>query len=562
VIETIKVGLKMRKVLALVLILSMVPALARAAQDEELNVTGPAKIFFPNSLSYSSDNYRKAFESLLETTIPHENPNFGGIDNFSPTSSNYNYNSAPFGNCGRLNAMGAGALAYKKGSRYRFRSGVGHVISELNIGKKWYVVETYGQLGNRQFIKNEDEDDGSGNPFFSLDELTPDPRSGEPSRILKEVGNKNIETYYSKIAPPPKREWTPKFWLPPEITIQKDERLTLRGAGFTGLDLLATGSLPGRRLADKPMNTRTAELQEAQIRRPLDVEVRRFRVEQPFLLFGVSLAFKKGAARPQTVLPIQAYDTLKVYPAAPKWAVPLQDILSESNSSKADQGKAPGGAKVKETIVPSELGWRAWIRNLLQYVGLRKSQKKTVISSAPIVGEKGLSWLQDWTFLGKGKKQIGRREIRLEGEGKNYSTLKLNTSYVNRSEKKELIWVPFFYRSDTPIARGDGNPVAQVQYGSGSYNVYPRRRSFQYADIIVPLEPGEALKLKVVTFPGKSISIYSIGEPANVSDVISPESPLMAADIDWSGLSEEWVDIVELEYKLMVNPFFKASVEK
>ena len=92
------------------------------------------------------------------------------------------------------------------------------------------------------------------------------------------------------------------------------------------------------------------------------------------------------------------------------------------------------------------------------------------------------------------------------------------------------------------------------------HNIYVRSRELQYADIFVTLKPGQELSLQLNVFPESLLDITTFGIPTNLSDVISPRNPLSAAEVDWSDLSRAFGDSLELEYKLMVNPWFRPTL--
>jgi hypothetical protein len=410
-------------------------------------------------------------------------------------------------------------ISYRDGSRYRFRSGVGHVITEVQIKGDWYVVETFVRNGDRFLIRDNDKD---GVPFFRLDELTPDPKTGKtrpvwdgfrgrdgPSGVIY---HKPVSDYYSVIQPD-KHEVIPPVWLSPEIKVGPGERLTIREADFTSLDLMESGSLPGQSLTGAPLSVPLKRLKEAVVRRPVDKINGRVGTEHPFLLHGVSLRLREDQKKPdQWPFPLLANDAVKVFPKAPAWAIDSRTVIRPTD-------RPPPGSE-----------------------------------NAP-------RWYWNWRLF-KGRQHILPGSVLLVGQDTDQTSLELRGGYKNLTSKIQLIWFPMVYRTDTPTPRGVAEPVAQIRYTTSYFNVYPRRRSLYYADLVFPVDPGDTLSVAIVVEPKKRMEILSLGEPVNISDVISPSNPVYAADIDVSGVPSEWKDKVALEYRLMVNPFLLGSVQK
>src|SRR5262249_53394009 len=169
-------------------------------------------------------------------------------------------------------------------------------------------------------------------------------------------------------------------------------------------------------------------------------------------------------------------------------------------------------------------------------------------------------WLDDWQVTRGAALDTGNGVIVSNPDGTFGQIDWRGGAYTNSSAEQQFLWIPIVYRTDTPTRPGDGDPVATVLAGDRTFNLYTTDRDLHYKDIIVTVDPGETVNISMLVGAGKSIDILAFGTLVNIADILSPENPAYALDVDLSGLPADYRAQVDLQYSLMVNPYLTNEI--
>ncbi|MFM9938975.1 MAG: calcium-binding protein [Hyphomicrobiaceae bacterium] len=443
-----------------------------------LAFSGGVQLDFGNSISYASDNILQSFRNLLVTSQPANSPVFGGIEDSALGNAAYFYNSGPFGNCGLLNGIGAAYLSFTFGAEFRYRySTAGHVITEIDLGDGWHIVETYGRRGANNLIDST-RPEGE-HPFYTLVELQEALRNGDPTQIWLDVAQP-IRDYYGDrgavvLAPAPTDPiYTNSHWSPTALTLAANERATLQRAESTLSDLYGIGALA-------PLDVSVPDgMTGVTVTRSLPPSGTGFEhIETSHLITDVKLQQKPGDIDVTTYYPAMAYDSVKLYPVAPTGTVALSSFT-------------PGIAQ---------------------------------------------DWTEQWTLVRGSLFEASRGAIIQDGTT-GAARLTLNQTFTNAASTAVSLWLPLAFRTDTPIATGDAaaGPLAILHVGNQSIEITAADMALHYRDLVVTVPAGATVNLSLDLSPGRSLQLLALGTELDVAGILSAENPALAIDVDLSGI--------------------------
>ena len=449
-----------------------------------LSTQGGVTVTFGNSISSSADNVRQAFLDLLATTTPVNPATFGGVSDTSAAASNYIYNSAPFGNCGQLNALGGAYLSAKFGYEYRLLySSIGHVICEVYFPQsgEWKIVESYGAMGVQHFMDPTAADD---DPFYTVAELQAALDNGDPTGIWTGV-NQNVRNYYgdsgATIAPA-RAEFTNTLWKASKLALASNETFDLHVAAYDETLLYNMGQMTPLSSQSYTSGVSPAAGQVTVMRTQTAGSPVIQHIENGNPITGVSLRPEAGFTMP-THVPYLAQG----WYAATVWAV------------------APTGT----VALPG------FTRNVAQS-----------------------DWSDPWT-LNAGTATKTESSTLITSTSSAAARMTLTGAYTNTSGTSQTVWVPIVFRSDTPTASAGGTALATLTGGSTTYTVDTTDRSLHYKEFLFTVAAGQTLNLQLDVAAGRELDVLALGTEANISDILSPTDSAMAVDVDFSGNSEQ-----------------------
>ena len=295
-----------RAVVALLTAAALFQAVPSRADEPVASFVGPVQVTFAGTPD--STDPREFLKQIERTISVDETPLFGGSDGNTAPQSNYFYNSAPFGNCGTLNAIGAALYSSLSGLPYRFRHTSTHVTTEIGLAEGYFVLDSYtGTRLSREHPPG----------LFTMDQLEHDPSIWTGRRkyaaplfkgVLPLEENTVIHSYPG--------------WRTAELGVTKGEKLTVRVDPIDLLDLWGWSALD---LHDVWWDVRgeihgPTHLHVATLWRPAGRGALEEHFETPFLI-------SRAVVRPQEWGNgnYALANGVSVQPAAPSWAV---DVLA------------------------------------------------------------------------------------------------------------------------------------------------------------------------------------------------------------------------------------------
>ncbi|HEX3943017.1 MAG TPA: calcium-binding protein [Rhizomicrobium sp.] len=484
-----------------------------AVDPTGMDASGSVTITFGDALSGSPVDPRSDFLNLLSTTTPVIPAVFGGVTDSSANVSDYVYNSAPFGNCGQLNALGGAYFSAVYGYQYEMLySSFGHVICTIDfpgvpgstpgtwiVQPGFQVVETYGSQGLNHFMNPAQPDS---DPFFTLAQIQaalppPTGTGNDPDGIWTDV-NQTIQDYYGASGAtitPSGVISTNDQWNAASVTLASNESVVFGVAPYDESMLYGLGQM-----------TPLASQSFAQNASPVSNEVTVQRVEgvsspaiehieDGFPITGVGLRPQPGFSLPaNTVYAIQSWYAANVWPVAPKGTIALPGFTPDISQTE---------------------------------------------------------WIASWQLLAGASLDTGSGVI-ITGTNGTPAQLQWSGSYTNTTGSVQTIWLPIVYRTDTPTSLAGGSPVATLTADGQTFNFSPTDLNLHYQDLLVTVNPGQSLNLALQVTAGDDVDIVALGTETNISDIISPQSPADAVDVDFSGISYQ--ANLDLDYSVQVNP--------
>lgn len=442
---------------------------------------------FGNSISYSIGDIRQSFIDLIVTTQPATSALFGGIEDISLGGASYFYNSAPFGNCGLLNAIGASYLSYAHDAEFRFRySMAGHVITEVDFGDGWRIVETYGRDGVNNLLDptaSPDED-----PFYTLQELQEALFNGDPTGIWLGIGA-NVRNYYgasgAEILPVTETQpvYTNSRWLDATLSLGTNETAILTRAPYSQRELYGVGAL---NYLDQQVPEGLSGATVTRTTNPSDGGFEH--IELSYAIADVKLQLKPGAVV-SSLYGMMAHDGAKVYPVAPTGTVALPGFTPTVPQSWLDFWHIDDQSVAVETV-----------------------------SGGIVSGING-----------------------------GVARVVLNEAYQNAGSEAVRVWIPVAFRTDTPMeGLAAGAPIATLHVGDESIELFSSDLDLHYRDVIATVPAGATVEISLEIAAGRTLEIVALGTETDVSSIISPDDTVMAAEIDLSALGDDRaaVDIV------------------
>jgi len=433
-------------------------------------------------------------------------PNPGGLNPFFVgTNMNYQYNSIPFGVCSDLNSMGAQMISNKYGYPYRYYWSSVHTITEMKIKNNWYVMDSFsGDLFT-------DPDPGSKVPLYTLKELAHHSSKDMNKKVWDSPEKLAQSSLFDNVDFVKGESYTFKRWRFPEISLRKGESIVIEPSGMTSGDILETGSFE--------MNSypyfKSYRANHAVITQPLKNLRKRNNVNHPFWIYDVSLQVKLPVKdhsfySKNNIRELTQKGKLKVIPVAPKGTMALRELYLRGNEDPPN----------------------------------KNSRKHAKLE------------LKDWKIINGQVKEYGNKLLISTGASKK-AQIRLKTGYTNKTDQVQYVWMPFVYRTETPTSRFKTDIIGYFGVlPHQGYRIISFNRELNYSDLIFILEPGKNLTVDFVLNPEKEIEIYSLGQPIDVSDIVSHRNPVMAAQLDIEDMDPKWDDKILVSYKLLVNSNF------
>ncbi len=171
----------------------------------------------------------------------------------------------------------------------------------------------------------------------------------------------------------------------------------------------------------------------------------------------------------------------------------------------------------------------------------------------------------DWTVKEGHGERVGG-EWRVYPESGADGHLRLDTGYRNDTDHTVYAWLPFLYRTGTPVSAGGGYPVASfIDYaapGGSRINLYPRNRDTRYTDLVFPVAPGKPLVVDLLVFKAKILDFAPASAPPEIKDVLSVTNPAMAVRMTTaSPVGELYHAPVDIAVDFLINPFLEPRAE-
>ncbi len=127
--------------MALLTAAALFQAVPSRADEPIASFVGPVQVTFAGTPD--STDPREFLKQIERTISVQETPIPGAAEQLSPPYANRMYNSLPFGNCGMLNTIGAALYSSLTGAPFRYRSTATHVATEVRLGGRFYVLDSY-----------------------------------------------------------------------------------------------------------------------------------------------------------------------------------------------------------------------------------------------------------------------------------------------------------------------------------------------------------------------------------------------------------------------------------